>query len=65
MTAAAMTGDRELCLATGMNDYLSKPVEADKLKAALQRAENLIASRPAPATAPTQAGDHPEHRSVV
>jgi two-component system, sensor histidine kinase and response regulator len=37
VTANAMPGDREKCLAVGMNDYLSKPVQLTKLKEALER----------------------------
>jgi two-component system, sensor histidine kinase and response regulator len=52
MTANTMSGDRERCLAAGMDDYLAKPLRLESLSAVCERWSPIEAPVPAPVAAP-------------
>lgn len=46
MTANAMAGDRDVCLAAGMNGYIAKPINVTRLKEEISRVLNLDNQEP-------------------
>ncbi|MBX2865204.1 MAG: response regulator [Leptolyngbyaceae cyanobacterium MAG.088] len=45
LTASAMKGDRDLCIASGMNNYVSKPIHVPDLVTALKQVQPLESSQ--------------------
>jgi CheY-like chemotaxis protein len=61
LTANAMTGDRELCESAGMDGYLTKPIEVERLRNILSKygMEKPSAAASAAAPAPSSAATRP------
>jgi len=59
LTANALEGDRERCLAAGMDDYVSKPFNLDQLRRA------LVAVRPRPSRPAVTAPRSPAERMTA
>jgi len=65
MTAHAMRGDREACLAAGMDDYVSKPISSRDLCEKLERLTAGARQARTPLLAPARAAEPPFDRAGV
>ena len=54
MTASAMPGDRDKCIASGMDDYLAKPVRPEDMRSIIERWASAVAKPAAPTLSQTE-----------
>jgi len=59
VTANAMKEDRDICLAAGMDDYISKPIRVSELVEALEKSRPVAQEESAAAVSPPESGPSP------
>jgi HPt (histidine-containing phosphotransfer) domain-containing protein len=64
MTAHAMTGDKEKCLAAGMDGYVSKPIHTPLLRAEIERLTGIAVTPPKEGQPMDKSTNHPQGPAV-